>query len=96
MKILIEFMTQAGRVPYFVEDRFPYLDGPLYVGISIDDSIDYVPDTLLVLSSEDVIARAEAATIYKLMEPMQDPVEYTVEEKHQLAVDWLTKQGQIV
>ena len=90
-KQLVEFKLHNGSVPYFVSERVPWINGPKYIGVSHDNETCYLPDTIVILTNDDVISKVTLETI---MAPSDDvepsTTELTIQEKTDLITEWLT------
>jgi hypothetical protein len=94
--MLVSFKLHGGKVPYFIEH---YLGGislnNRYFGITIkEDSHDYIPDTLEVLTREGFIDIIKSILITKGMnEETHEPIYMTPEEKEIYIDNWLKERG---
>ena len=93
MKRLVEFKLHNGKLPYFIEERLPYLNGPRYIGITFDDKDCYVPKTLIDVTETDLTDRVKALTLESDSSDIQDdkkPKKYHDDkEKQKMAKDWI-------
>lgn len=90
MKRLVEFKLHAGYVPYFIKERCGLFCGAKLVGVTHDDVDCYVPNTVVILTTDQVVTMAEAETVVKECDPISGELTYySVEEKRALAQEWL-------
>lgn len=96
MKRLVEFKLHNGKLPYFIEERLPYLNGPSYIGITFDDKDCYVPKTLIDVTEEDLTKRVKDLNMESDSSEIQDdkkPKKYhSDKEKQKMAEDWINQK----
>ena len=93
MRKLIEFQLHAGRVPYFVEETCLGLNfNNLYYGISLDDELSYLPETILVFNKLYFINKVKLIEETKIDSKGEITI-LTEEEKLILINDWILKIG---
>ena len=95
MKQLIEYKLWAGQIPYFVEDPLGgvYGDGCCKCyGLSKDVDMSYLPDTVKILTVEELSNIVQGAA---LMKPDGEGgcIPMTNGEKQAYLDDWLEKNG---
>jgi len=95
VKKLIEYKLWAGQIPYFVDDPLGgVFNGGKCYGVSKDTHCCYVPDTLVVLTVEQL---SEVVLESDLVKPSgTNPmvcVPMTPDDKAEFLNAWLVKNG---
>jgi len=95
MKQLIEYKLWGGQIPYFVEDPL----GGVYssdcckkYGVSKDTDESYLPDTVKILTVEELTEIVQQASLMK-PDSEHGSVQMTSEEKQSYLDDWMKKNG---
>ena len=95
MKKLIEYKLWAGQIPYFVEDPLGgvFSGGKCY-GVSKDTTECYLPNTVGVLTADELSVVVQTSDLFKASEtnPMESvPMDST--DKTEYLNNWLAKHG---
>ena len=73
--------------PYFIEDGGHFITGNEMIGLTYDDSEVYVPETLTILTSEELV------THVKSLNMSDEKGKLTIAKKESIANNWLKKHG---
>ena len=70
--------------PYFISNGGYFPNEGEIIGVTEDDSIVYIPDTLTILSESEFVDYIKTLSLKN-----EEGIELSLEEKEQLANDWL-------
>jgi hypothetical protein len=93
MKQLIEYKLWGGQIPYFVADPLGDIyDDSKHYGVSKDTDSSYLPDTVRILTTAELLAIVLQSNLTKgdnegLSVPMTDV------EKQAFLYSWFNKNG---
>ena len=84
-KYLMHRNSEGNKVtPYFIANGGYFIVGEEMIGITYDDDDIYVPDTLTVLTEEELVTHVKSLTL-----KTPEGHTLTLEEKESLAEKWL-------
>lgn len=89
-------MLQNGTVPNFVEDGGYWVTNNSYqelVGRSVDDAINYLPDTVTQLTRAQLLARLTAMNLKAIDPATRQDVLLTPDQINTAMVNWLAALG---
>ena len=94
MKKIIEYKLWNGQIPYFVEAPLGgvYNGGKRY-GVSRDTAESYLPDTVSVLSAEELAVIVQANNLFKTGDNPMETVPMDAADKTEYMNAWLAKHG---
>ena len=99
MKHLIEYKLWAGQIPYFVVDPLGgVFSGSKCYGVSLDKDISHLPDTVKILSANELWEIVKKAELYKQEEEnggpaFMDLVPMTKDDRLTFYNEWLARNG---
>jgi len=94
MKKLIEYKLWAGQIPYFVEDPLGgVFNGGKCYGISKDTEDCYLPDTVNILTIEELSEKVQVSSLIKSGANPMESLPMTPEDKAEYLNSWLAKHG---
>ena len=97
MKHLIEYKLWAGQIPYFVADPLGgVFSGNRCYGVSLDKDISHLPDTVKILSTNELWEIIEKAELYKPEEDdfaFMSSVPMTKDDRLTFYNEWLARNG---
>ena len=70
--------------PYFISNGGYFPNEGEIIGVTEDDSVVYIPDTLTILSESEFVDYIKTLSLKN-----EEGIELSLEEKEQLANDWL-------
>lgn len=88
-KVVAYFMQGDGTIPVFIKDGGYFLSNFELVGVSVDETELYVPDSVVRLTRQQLIDRVKSLP-YK-NDITGEPK--TLQEKEDMAVAWLAEKG---